>query len=94
MDQYTQFMLPFHWAPYFLYGEASGYTEDELNEMDEWDILHAPGPCVDVGEGEFTAWGHDGWLGAERADFTFQVIEPVYVDGQPAGEAFGSRGWA
>lgn len=39
-------------------------------------------------------WAINVWLGAERADFTFQVIEPVYVDGQPAGEAFGSRGRA
>lgn len=84
MDQFTQFMLPFHWAPYFLYGDASGYTEDELNEMDEWDILHAPGPCVAVGEPGLTLTGADGTMLCERAEFTFQVLEfhAVFSDGE------------
>jgi hypothetical protein len=82
MPKFTSFLLPIHWAPYFLYADATGYSDEELNEMDEWDIMHAPGPCVAVGEPGLTLQGADGPLLAERAEFTFQTIEELVSDGE------------
>jgi hypothetical protein len=45
--------------------------------------MNAPGPCIDVEEyAEFCWRGDDGLLGADRATFTFQVIEACFADGE------------
>ena len=45
--------------------------------------MNAPGPCLDAGYPEFCLRGDDGTMGADRATFTFQVIEPCLADGEP-----------
>jgi len=77
------FLLPIHWAPYLINGDTSGYTDAELSEIDEWETMNAPGPCIDAEDhAEFCWRGDDGLLGADRATFTFQVIEACFADGE------------
>jgi hypothetical protein len=76
------FLLPIHWAPYLINGDASGYTDAELSEIDEWETMNAPGPCIGAGYPEFCLRGDDGTMGADRATFTFQVIEACFADGE------------
>ena len=67
------FLLPAHWAYHFIDDDDTGYTDEELAEMQAWHDANEPGWCVDVTEDvEFTWKGDDGNIGAERATFTFQ----------------------
>ena len=75
MIQTQTFTLPIYWASYLINDDASGLTDDEQTEINEWCAAHAPGPCIDVGEAEFTIHGDDGPSGADRAEFTFQVAD-------------------
>jgi hypothetical protein len=79
------FSLPAHWASYLINGDASGYTDEELSEIDEWMTTTAPGYCLDVGDVEFAWSGDDGWLGADRAEYTFQIVEELVSDGETIG---------
>lgn len=74
-----EFRLPTHWASCLIYGDASGMTDDEADEVSAWEVMCAPGPCVGVADDtDFTLSGDDG----EKCTFTFQVIEPEYSDGE------------
>ena len=77
-----EFLLPVYWASYLINGDATGYEDDEFEEIEEWVTCNAPGPCLDVGEASFCWRGDDSTQGADRAVFTFQVIEPVLADGE------------
>lgn len=77
-----EFLLPVHWACYLINGDATGYEDDEFEEIEEWVTCNAPGPCLDVGESELCRQGDDGGLMCDRAVFTFQVIEPQFADGE------------
>ena len=86
MIKTEEFKLPTWWASYLINGDASGLTDDEQAEIDNWCEVHTAGPCLDVADDEdFTTRGDDGWLGADRATFTFQIIEPLYADGEVIG---------
>lgn len=76
------FLLPVYWASYLINGDASGYEDDEFEAIERWCTVNAPGPCLDVGEASFCWRGDDSTQGADRAVFTFQVVEPVMVDGE------------
>ena len=87
MIKTEEFKLPTWWASYLIYGDASGLTDEEQTEIDEWCEVCTTGPCLDadVGDADITTAGDDGWHGADRATFTFQVIEPVLSDGEVIG---------
>ena len=87
MIRTEDFLLPAHWASYLINGDATSLTDAEQQDIDEWCIAHAPGPCVnaDVANADFTYMGDDGPLGADRCAFTFHVIEVLYSDGEPIG---------
>lgn len=85
MIKTEEFLLPAHWACYLINGDETGYTPAEVEEIQEWEIAHAPGPCIGCGDAvEFCWLGDDGVLGADRTTFTFQVLEShaVYSDGE------------
>jgi len=83
MIKTEEFLLPAHWACYLINGDASGLTDAEQAEIQEWEIAHAPGPCIGVADtAEFSLLGDDGLGGVERTTFTFQVIEACYSDGE------------
>lgn len=86
MIKTEEFRLPTWWASYLINGDASGLTDDEQTEIDQWCEVHTTGPCLDVADDEnFTTRGDDGWHGADRATFTFQIIEPILSDGEVIG---------
>jgi hypothetical protein len=88
MIKTEEFLLPAHWAPYLINGDASGYTDDELADIDEWCTACAPGPCLGVADDVEFCWrGDDSTLGADRAVYTFQIVLPVYADGEVIGYA-------
>jgi hypothetical protein len=73
-----EFRLPAHWATCLLYGDTTGLEEAEIDEASQWEVMHAPGPCIGVADDtDFD----DG----EKCTFTFQVIEPEYSDGEVIG---------
>lgn len=77
------FLLPVHWASYLINGDATGYTPAEADEISEWEIANAPGPCIGCDDTVEFCWrGDDGVIGADRAVFVFQVFTPVYSDGE------------
>jgi len=81
-----EYRLPSHWACYFINGDLTGYEESELAEIEGWELLHYPGPCVDVRDDVGFTWGgDDGPLGADRSTFVFQVIEEAFADGEVIG---------
>jgi hypothetical protein len=78
------FLLPVHWASYLIDGDASGYTDEEIAEIDEWETAYAPGPCIDAGaDNDLSCLGDDGLGVCLRAVFTFQVFEACFADGEP-----------
>jgi hypothetical protein len=53
------YLLPAHWASVLINGDESGFSEDEIDELNRWYDDTKPGNCVDVsGESEFS-WSHD-----------------------------------
>lgn len=88
MIKTEEFLLPAHWACYLINGDASGMTDTEQAEVDEWETMNAPGPCIGCADtAEFCWRGDDGPLGADRCVFTFQVIEAcaLHSDGEIVG---------
>lgn len=81
----VKYLLPAHWASYLINCDVSGYTDEEAEAIDKWEVANAPGPCIDCGEEGFTWRGDDGVQGAQRSVFTFVVIEPIYSDGDVIG---------
>ena len=77
-----EFRLPAHWMSHLLYGDTTGLEEAEIEEASQWEVMHAPGPCIGVADDtDFD----DGPGGCDRCTFTFQVIEPEYSDGEVIG---------
>lgn len=93
MIRTEDFLLPAHWASYLINGDATSLSDDEQQDIDEWCITNAPGPCIAVDTdnidftfmGDDVPLGDDGPLGADRCAFTFQIIEVLYSDGEPIG---------
>lgn len=86
MIKTEEFLLPAHWACYLINGDASGMTDAEQAEVDEWETTNAPGPCLTSGDDtELCLRGDDGMGMCERAVYTFQVIDPCFADGEVIG---------
>lgn len=70
-------LLPAHWAPYLINGDASGLSDAETAQIEACLKREGASHCVDCTEGEeFTAW-HDarieGVLAAGCLTYTFQI---------------------
>lgn len=81
MRTFETYTLPSHWASYFVNADASGYSDSELNEMDDFVNQNQKTGCdfycVSVGEDHWFAWRNDANnLGADVCEFTFD-ISPV-----------------
>jgi hypothetical protein len=69
----STYLLPSHWACYFINDDETGYTDEELGEIKQWEKDTDPGWCLDVcANSEFTWRGDDGNYGADRSNFFFQ----------------------
>ena len=70
--EWTEYVLPSHWASALVNDDPSGLSEEEYEELCQWERRGQPGWCVDVGENEFS-WHNDANdLGGDVATFTFQ----------------------
>lgn len=79
------FLLPIYWASYLINGDASGYTDDELIKISEWETTTAPGPCLDCASTvDLCYMGDDGPGMQLRCTYTFQVLDAcaAYADGE------------
>lgn len=71
-------ILPAHWACPLIYGDYSGLSDDEAQEIDDF-LASEPtlAECLDVGEDTYFARRNDaGTLAGDVAEFTFAVLEP------------------
>jgi hypothetical protein len=65
--------LPAYWAPMLVNGDASGMSDAEEREVDDWMEAHPfLGSCLDVGPEE--ECGHFEGLLCTVAEFTFPVL--------------------
>jgi len=77
--EYTQieaevYILPYHWAGYLINGDPSGYSEDEIFEIDEFVIRNGLGFCIHVHHEPWFAHKNDSnSLGSEVTEFTFRI---------------------
>jgi hypothetical protein len=67
-----KFVLPAHWASYLINADATGYTDDEIFEMDAFVLRNGLGFCTNVSEESWFHYRNDANnLGADVAEFTF-----------------------
>ena len=69
------YTLPAYWASYLINGDASGLTDAELQEIDEWLADHPNlwGPIDCSNEQEFSHSNDANNLGGAACDFTFRA---------------------
>lgn len=70
------YTLPEFWASALINDDATGLSDEEHEQLNEWLLAYAPGFCVSVSDDrEFTRW-HDardyGVLACDCLEFTFQ----------------------
>jgi hypothetical protein len=71
------YTLPDFWASALINDDASGLTDEEHEQLNDWLEDYKPGFCVNVSEDtQFTKW-HDardaGVLACNCLEFTFQL---------------------
>lgn len=73
----TTYKLPTHWAAYFINGDATGYDDEELQAINDWQADHPDESCLDVANDAAFMFDSldDCELGCERATFTFTTHE-------------------
>ena len=70
------YVLPAYWASYLINGDLSGYSDEEIAEMEEF--CKGLGPCIDMTDEDEFSWTNDANnLGGAVATFHFQVLEGV-----------------
>ena len=70
-------MLPGYWACYLMYGDATGLTELELEEVDAWLDNHPEYGCCLTVEGEPGLQRFNGLL-TEVMEYHFPVSYPAH----------------
>lgn len=64
-----------HWASYLINGDASGLTEQEAREINEWFDGQGIGACLDVSEdSEFRHYNDASRLGGMVSVYTFPLL--------------------
>ena len=68
------YVLPASWSSMLIYGDATGYEDDELAEIERFLQRH-PGYCIGVSEETWFARRNDAnSLGDTVATYTFQIV--------------------
>jgi len=71
---YGIYTLPAYWASALINGDYSGYEDDEIAEIQEFERLH--GCCVGCGDDSWFSWQNDvNKLGGDVQEFYFQKVE-------------------
>lgn len=70
------YTLPSFWASLLINGDATGYEESELAEINGWLDFHPElGPCLACSDEEEFRWRNDANnLGTTVLDFIFPVL--------------------
>lgn len=65
---------PAYWAPYLINGDASGYSDEEIEEIDQ--AVRGLGPCVgcETDETDFRYYSDLSPLGGDVCVYTFQIL--------------------
>jgi len=71
----TIYTLPEYWACALIYGDATGLSDAEHEQLNEWLLDYKPGYCIDVSEGPNFRHRHDatdaGVLACDCLIYTF-----------------------
>lgn len=76
--QTLTYRLPSHWASALINDDATGLTDEEHNELNEWLQAYRPGYCIDCTEEPEFCYSHDadGYaLAGDCLTFTFTILE-------------------
>jgi hypothetical protein len=64
------YTLPTYWASYLINADASGYSDEELAEINNF--IEGKGSCIHVSEESYFKWSNDANnLGCDVSEFTF-----------------------
>ena len=70
IETYT---LPAYWGPALINGDYSGYEDNEIAEIQEFERLHC---CVGCGDDSWFSWRNDvNKLGGDVQEFYFERVE-------------------
>jgi hypothetical protein len=74
----AEFVLPATWAGYLINGDATGYSDEEIKEIDDFCDSHELGFCTGVSDDTWFAHKNDAnSLGSDVATFTFMNDQPT-----------------
>lgn len=74
----VEYLLPTHWACYFINGDLTGYEDDEIAEIEAWETDHLGEWCVsvEIEDADITRTGDDQDHGqnllCERCTYVFE----------------------
>jgi hypothetical protein len=72
---FAEYVLPSHWAGYLINGDASGYSDEEITEIDKFVTDNELGFCTGVSDDSWFAHKNDAnSLGADVSTFTFAKV--------------------
>lgn len=78
----TEYRLPAHWAGYLVNGDPTGYDDDELERIEQWEHDHPDEYCVAIDdEVDFCVEGDDDELACERCIYLFEKLEDYSYEG-------------
>lgn len=77
--QTTTYTLPEHWACALINDDATGLSDAEHKELNDWLQDYKPGFCIGVSDAPEFRHRHDasdaGVLACDCLEFTFQTLE-------------------
>ena len=78
----NEYRLPAHWASYFVNGDATGFDDDELERIEQWEHDHPDEYCVAIDdEVDFCQDGDDNELACDRRIYLFEKLEDFGYEG-------------
>jgi hypothetical protein len=77
----TEYLLPAHWGNYFVNGDATGFEDDELERIEQWEHDHPDEYCIAIDdEIDFCQSGDDDELACDRRVYLFEKTQPFGED--------------
>lgn len=84
-EEYT---LPAYWAGYLINGDATGYSDEEIQEIDDFLAKRSLGFCTGVSDDTWFAHRNDAnSMGSDVAKFTFMLDNTTMHEGAKIGRA-------
>jgi hypothetical protein len=77
----TEYLLPAHWGNYFVNGDATGFEDDELERIEQWEHDHPDEYCIAIDdEIDYCQSGDDDELACDRRVYLFEKTQPFGED--------------